>query len=119
MFGASWIWKANLETVLVEDSRLRRVSGMPGVTEATLTVMVVVASEAEEEAWRFPDMWSEPATVEEALEINPDRFASPPTLRVDDACNGPLTLNWAAIVEEAEEINPPIKEARLSICKVE
>ena len=68
--------------------------------------MVVVASEAEEEAWRFPDMWSEPATVEEALEINPERFAKPPTLKVEEADNGPLTLSWALTVEEAEEIKP-------------
>src|SRR3989338_3436128 len=54
LFGASWIWKANLETVLVEDSRLRRVSGIPGVPEATVTLMVVVAKEIEEEALRLP-----------------------------------------------------------------
>ena len=58
------------------------------------------------EADSGPATWSEPVTVEEALEINPERFAKPPTLKVEEADNGPLTLSWALTVEEAEEIKP-------------
>ena len=58
--------------------------------------------------------------MEEPAATNPlFKLAKLATDKVLLADNGPETLNWAAIVEEAEEINPPIKEARLSICKVE
>ena len=36
-----------------------------------MTVIVVVAKETEEEAWRLPETWKGPATVEEAEEMNP------------------------------------------------
>ena len=41
--------------------------------EATLTVIVVVAKETVDEACRLPAIWRELETVDEALEIKPDK----------------------------------------------
>ena len=41
------------------------------------------------------------------MEMNPERLANPPTLRVEEADNGPLIKRLEEIVEEAEEIKPP------------
>jgi len=49
-------WKANRVAVLVAVWVLTRVKGIPGVPEAKLTVMVVVAKETVEEAWRIPEI---------------------------------------------------------------
>ena len=109
--GASWTWKANWVSVLVADWVLRRVKGIPGVTEATFTVIVVVAKETLEEAWRLPEIWREPAIVEEAEEINPPAWvARPATDKVEEADNGPATCNEPATVDEAEEIKPESKD---------
>ena len=49
-----------------------------------------------------------PDTVEEAEEINPPYWdASPATLKVEEADNGPVTFRELEIVEEATTINPP------------
>ena len=62
-------WKASRTWVLVADWAFKRDSGMAADPEAKLAVMVVVARETEEEAWRLPAIWSGAATVEEAEEM--------------------------------------------------
>ena len=91
---------------------LSKVKGMAGVSVAELEVKVVVAKEIVEEAdnnppiRRLPAIWKLLATVEEALETNPERLANPPTAKVEEADKEPVTFNWEEIVEEAVEINP-------------
>ena len=52
-------------------------------------------------------------TVEEAEDINPEaKLASPDTSKVDDAFNGPDTVNGPFTVEEAEVIKPLERVAR-------
>ena len=87
-------WKANLAAVLVAVSIFRKVKGMPGVPDAAVTVIVVVAKEAEEEAWRLPEICNGPATVEEPEEIAPPvKLANPATDKVEEALTGPETFN--------------------------
>ena len=62
---------------------LASVSAVPGVSEAKLTVMVVVASEADDDARKTPETWNGAATVEEAAEINPpERREKPETAKL-------------------------------------
>lgn len=77
--------------------------------EPPLTIIVVVDRETVEEAWSTPAIWRELAMVEEALEIKPDKFAKPPTFRVEEADTGPETLRFAEKVEEAVESRPEEK----------
>ncbi len=56
MVVAPATWKANRVAVLVADWVLKSVSGIATLPEATVVVMVVVAKDAEEEAWRLPEM---------------------------------------------------------------
>ena len=76
---------------------MNRVSGIAVEPEATVAVMVVVAKETEEEAWRLPAIWREEAMVEEAEEINPARVESPAilaveaTVKVEEAESGPAS----------------------------
>lgn len=79
----SLAWNRILVPVFVADCVLARVRAWPGVDEATLTVIVVVASEAEVEARKTPDTWSGAETVEEAAETKPpERVASPEAVTV-------------------------------------
>lgn len=79
-------WKANLVAVLVADWVLVKVRGIPGLPEAKFAVIVVVAKETDDDAWRLPAIWRGAATVEEALEINPPTWvAKPATDKVDEA----------------------------------
>jgi len=109
---APLIWKARRFWELVAVWVLSKVKGMAGVSVAELEVKVVVAKEIVEEAdnnppiRRLPAIWKLLATVEEALETNPERLANPPTAKVEEADKEPVTFNWEEIVEEAVEINP-------------
>ena len=62
------------------DWVLKRVSGMPAELEAKLAVMVVVAKDKEEEAWRFPAIWRLLEIVEEAEAIKPLPMVSIPVV---------------------------------------
>jgi len=53
----------------------------------------VVAKETEEEAWRLPEIWRGPATVEEALEINPFPTVSIPVVEALVRVVTPVTVN--------------------------
>ena len=57
--------------VLVAELLLAKVKMEETVEEELLILMVVVARDAVEEAWRFPDICNGPATVEEPVEIYP------------------------------------------------
>lgn len=114
------IWKANRFWVLVADWVLYKVKGIPWEVEAKLTVMVVVARETEEEAWRLPAIWRVLEIVEEPAEIIPVRLESPLTARVlatvreEEASNGPAKWKAPAKEEEAEEIKPDKLESPLT-----
>ena len=56
MLVAPAIWKANLLAVLVADWVLYKVRGMAGEAEAKLAIIVVVAKDTVEEAWRLPEI---------------------------------------------------------------
>ena len=62
-------WNSILWLVLVADWVLRSASGTAVEPEAKLTVIVVVAKETVDDAWRLPLIWKEPEIVEEALEM--------------------------------------------------
>ena len=79
---------AKVEEAVVPEARIR----------STLTV---------DEAWTAPETWKVPATLEEAEEINPEREASPLTLKVEEADNGPLIFKELEIVEEPRTSRPP------------
>lgn len=126
LFRASWFWKANRAAVLVADSTFRKVSGIPGVPEATVTLIVVVDNEAEEEAWNMP------LTLESALETNPPvkvarlvtdkaspKVAIPVTFKVEEERSTPETWRLPATEEEAEEVKPLFKLAKPATDKVE
>ena len=86
-----------------------------------MTVMVVVARETEEEAWRLPAIWREPATVDEADEINPpDRVARFVADKLPDVVrlleNVPKPAESPASVEVPEISNRP-KPDRLPVNK--
>ena len=82
-FAKSLDWNASLVAVLVAVCVLARVRAVPGVAEAKLTVMVVVASEADDDARKTPETWKGAETVEEAAEINPpERREKPETARL-------------------------------------
>ena len=110
---APLIWKARRFWELVAVWVLSKVKGMAGVSVAELEVKVVVAKEIVEEAdnnppiRRLPAIWKLLATVEEALETNPERLANPPTAKVEEADKEPVTFNWEEIVEEPLTIKPP------------
>jgi len=57
--------------------------------------------------------------LDEAEEINPDKLAKPPTLRVVEAFKAPFTLSIELTVEEAWEINPPPRVDKLATLRVE
>ena len=70
------------------------------VPDVPVTVMV-------EDARRLPDTWKFPATVEEALEINPPyRLERLATSNVEEALNGPLTWKGPETVLEAVDRKP-------------
>lgn len=61
---------------------------------------------AVEEARKTPVILRLPITEEEAEEINPARLAKPPTVRVEEALNGPLTKRFEEKVEDAVDKTP-------------
>ena len=92
------------------DWVLIKVSGIPGVPEATFTVIVVVAKDTVEEAWRLPAICKEPLIVEEAWETNPpDKVERLATSNVEEALRTPLTERLEEKVEEAVESRPLVK----------
>ena len=107
MLVAPAIWKANLLAVLVADWVLTKVKGMAGEAEAKLAIIVVVAKDTVEEAWRLPETWRELAIVDDAEDTKPpyklDRFA---TSKVEEALRTPLTDKFEEKVDEAMESNP-------------
>ena len=112
--------------VLVPELVFLRVKGIPGVLEAKVTVIVVVAKEMEEEAWRLPRIWRGADTVEEAEEINPpvklDKPVTPrveATVKVEEALIPPATWRLPVMVDDPTEIKAPFKLARLATLKVD
>ena len=105
-------WKANRVAVLVAVSKLRSVRGMPGELEATVTAIVEVAKETEEEAWRtpdawrLPDTWRLPAMEEEAEEINPLPMVNWPVVEALASEVSPVTLKVPVAVMLAKEDKP-------------
>ena len=92
------------------DWVLIKVSGIPGVPDATFTVIVVVAKDTVEEAWRLPAICKEPLIVEEACETNPpDKVERLATNKVEEALRTPLTERLEEKVEEAVESRPLVK----------
>ncbi len=63
-----------------------------------------LATSKVEEAFKGPFTLNKLLTVEDPLEINPDKIELPATVKVLEADNGPETFNELEIVEEAEEI---------------
>ena len=92
------------------------VSAVPGVAEATFTVMVVVAKDADDEARKTPETWSGAATVEEAAEINPpERREKPETAKLVVVALVVVELITARfVIVEVELLTkiPPDKVAR-------
>ena len=97
MLVAPAIWKANRFWVLVLDWVLNRVNGIAVLPEATVAVMVVVAKETEEEAWRLPAIWRGAATVEEAEEIKPLPTVSIPVVEALAAVRVQVAVMFAAL----------------------
>ena len=94
---APLIWKAKRFWVLVADWVLNKVNGIPWEVEAKLTVIVVVAKDTEDEAWRLPAIWREPATVEEPETIAPLPTVSIPVVEALTVVIVPVAVILAAL----------------------
>ena len=78
-------WKVIREAVLVAVPALATINGVL-VAPELVTVKVVWPREAVEEAWKTPASCNDPATVEEAEEINPPTWVErPATDKVEEA----------------------------------